>query len=140
MIGFKGVIKIDGFSIVFLIFEGVVIKFCDIYFDVDVMVGESGMGGGFNKFKVGEMDILDVFCLIKKGEFDECKGNEIKFIELLIVYDGLIIVVYFDNDFVNQLMVDDFKKIFCSDMVVEIWKDVNEVWLVEKIDIYVLGI
>jgi len=122
-----GKIKIDGSSTVFPISERAAEAFSKTYPNVNVTVGFVGTGGGFKLFTKGELDISDASRPITSEEFAECEKNGIKFLELPIAYDGLTVAVHPKNDWVEQLTVDELKKIYL-DGGAQKWKDVNPAW------------
>ena len=112
---------------------------------VTVPVGISGTGGGFKRFTKGETDISDASRPIKYTEFEKCKANEVSFIEIPVAYDGLTIAVGISNDFVEELTVDQLKKIFLADkkdgsfVNAKTWKDLNADWPATEIKIFSPG-
>ena len=107
--------------------------------NVEVTVGLSGTGGGFKKFMAGSTDISDASRPVKGSEIALGKENNIEFIELPVAYDGLSIVVNPANDFVDQLTVDQLKKIFLVDQAAKTWQEVNPEWPEEEIKLFIPG-
>ena len=134
-----GKIDIDGSSTVYPITEAAAAAFKKIYPNVNVTVGKSGTGGGFKRFTVGETDISDASRPIKSKELKGCKTNSVSFIEIPIAYDGLTVVVRKDNDFVNELTIDQLKSIFLSDKAAKTWKAINPQWPDKPIKIHAPG-
>jgi phosphate transport system substrate-binding protein len=135
----SGSIKIDGSSTVYPITEAVAEEFKKVAPKVRVTVGISGTGGGFKKFTVGETDISDASRPIKKTEHELAAQNKIEYIELPVAYDGLSIVVNKANKWVDQLTVDEIKKIFLDGSTVKTWKDVRADWPARPIKLYAPG-
>jgi len=141
----EGTINIDGSSTVAPITIAADAGFRKIAPKVKVPVGISGTGGGFKRFTKGETDISDASRPIKYKEFQQCKANNVSFIEIPVAYDGLTIAVGKDNDFVEQLTVDDLKKIFLADkkdgsfVNAKTWKDLNDAWPATKIKMFSPG-
>ncbi len=135
----RGSIKIDGSSTVYPITEAVAEEFAEVCPRVRVTVGISGTGGGFKRFSVGETDISDASRPIKSKEYDKAVENGVDFIEIPVAYDGLSIVVNKSNHWVDQLTVDDLKKIFLDGSPVKTWKDVRSSWPAVPIAIYSPG-
>ena len=102
-------IKIDGSSTVFPITEAVAEDFQAANRGVNVTVGISGTGGGFEKFCNGETDISNASRPIKQAEIDKCKAASIDFIELPIAYDALTIVVNPKNTWASTLTTAELK-------------------------------
>lgn len=134
----EGRVVIDGSSTVAPISEAAAEAFEQEYPNVRVTVATSGTGGGFERFTQGEIDISDASRPIKASEFEACKENGIAFVELPIAYDGLSIVVNTDS-FVEELTIDDLKKIFLAEGGAKTWKDVRSEWPDDEIKIYAPG-
>lgn len=126
--GLSGKVEIDGSSTVYPISEGIAESFEKDNPGIKVTVGQSGTGGGFKRFTKNEIDISDASRPIKAEEHQACEENKVEYIELPIAYDGLTIVVNKENDFVEQLAVDDLKKIYLANSAAKTWKDVNPAW------------
>ena len=75
----SGSVTIDGSSTVAPLSEAAATLFRDIEPGVNVTVGTSGTGGGFEKFCAGETDISDASRPIKPEEADICEANGIEF-------------------------------------------------------------
>lgn len=136
------VIKIDGSSTVFPITEAVSEEFQTAQKGkVKVTVGISGTGGGFKKFCRGETDIQNASRPIQgptadskaKGEPSEleaCAKSGVKFIELPVAFDSMAIVVHPGNDWINEITVDELKKMWEPEAQGKImtWDQVNPKW------------
>lgn len=135
----SGDIIIDGSSTVFPITEAVTEEFRKLYPDVNIPIGVSGTGGGFKKFVVGETDINDASRPIKDSEAADAKANGIEYVEFMIAYDGLSVLVNKENTFVNDLTVEELNAIWKPDSTVKTWKDVRPEWPDEAIKLYGAG-
>ncbi len=124
----QGKISIDGSSTVFPISEAAASQFQKQYPNVNVSVGESGTGGGFKRFVKGETDISDASRPIAADEIEAAAKSSVKYIELPIAYDGLTIVVHPKNDWVDQLTIDEIKKIYLADGAATKWSEVRAGW------------
>lgn len=124
----QGKITIDGSSTVFPISEAAASQFQKQYPNVSVSVGESGTGGGFKRFVKGETDISDASRPITADEIKAAGEHSVKYIELPIAYDGLTIVVHPKNDWVDQLTIDEIKKIYLADGAATKWSEVRAGW------------
>jgi phosphate transport system substrate-binding protein len=106
--------------------------------NINVTVGISGTGGGFKKFCNGETQISDASRPIKKSEIEKCAEKKIEYIELPVAYDGLSVVVSRQNDFAQDITVEELKKAF-GDTSVKTWKDIRASWPAEPVKIYSPG-
>jgi phosphate transport system substrate-binding protein len=136
------VIKIDGSSTVFPITEAVAEEFqIEKRGKVRVTVGISGTGGGFKKFCRGEIDIQDASRPILTAEMEACRAAGIKYYELPIAYDALTVAVSPKNTWVNQLTVDELKKMWepAAQGKVTRWNQINPKWPNEELVLFGAG-
>lgn len=103
---------------------------------VQVTVGLSGTGGGFERFCAGETDINNASRPIKDAERDECIVNDVRFLELPVAYDGISIVVHPDNTWVDCLTVEELRRIWEPGSTVESWAEVREGFPDEPLRLY----
>ncbi|OLN23367.1 phosphate-binding protein [Domibacillus antri] len=135
----QGQIAIDGSSTVFPIMEAVSEEFMMEQPDVQVTVGLSGTGGGFEKFIAGETQMSNASRPIKEEEAAALKEAGVEFTEFQLAYDGLSVVVNKDNDWVDQLTVDELKKMWVDNGTAVKWSDIREGWPEEEIKFYSPG-
>lgn len=121
----SGAVVIDGSSTVAPNTEVAAELFGDEHPGVNVSVGVSGTGGGFEKFCNGETDISEASRKIKDEEAERCAANGIEFVELGIANDGLAVVVHPDNDFAQCLTVDEISSMWRAESPVTNWADVR---------------
>ncbi len=121
----SGAIVIDGSSTVAPNTEVAAELFQEVQPDVQVSVGVSGTGGGFEKFCNGETDISEASRQIKDDEVAACEANGIEFVELGIANDGLAVVVNADNDWATCLTVDEISSMWRAEGAVTNWADVR---------------
>jgi len=89
----SGSISIDGSSTVFPFAQAAAELFNEENPDVKVTVGQSGTGGGFEKFCAGETDISDASRPIKDDEeVPICEKNGVNFGEIQVANDGIAVV------------------------------------------------
>ena len=126
----EDVIKIDGSSTVYPVTEAVAEEFQKENPGARVTVGISGTGGGFKKFVRGEIDISDASRPILAKEMEEAKKNGIEYFELPVAFDALTVMVNPQNNWVQQMTVDELKRIWQPDAQGKVmtWKQVNPAW------------
>jgi len=134
--GFSGTIEGDGSSTVFPISEAVAEEFRKVEPEVDVVVGISGTGGGFEKFCNGETDFNDASRAIKDEERQTCAENGIEPVEFQVAFDGLSVMANPGNDFADCLTVDELKSIWEPGSSVDSWNDVRPEWPEEPMTLY----
>jgi phosphate transport system substrate-binding protein len=123
-------VRVDGSSTVFPVTEAVAEEFQNLKKGkIRVTVGISGTGGGFKKFCRGEIDIQDASRPILKEEMEACKASGIKYFELPIAFDAMVIAVNPANTLTN-INVDDLKKMWepGAQGKITTWKQVNPAW------------
>jgi phosphate transport system substrate-binding protein len=140
--GLQGEVKVDGSSTVYPITEAVAEEFRIDHPDVKVTVGVSGTGGGFQKFSRGETDINNASRPIKEQEASDARSNNINYVELKVAYDGLVVVVNKENTWVNDISVEELKKIWEPGAQEKItrWNQVNPEWPNEELHLYGPGV
>lgn len=125
--GLTGNIAIDGSSTVAPLSEAAADMFRDVEPGINVTVATSGTGGGFKSFCAGETDISDASRLIKDEEAATCKTAGIEFTKIVIANDGLSVVVNPENDWADELTVEQLNTIWApeSEGVVTNWNQVD---------------
>ncbi len=107
----SGPVAIDGSSTVYPFAQAAAEGFQSENPDAKVTVGESGTGGGFEKFCAGETDISDASREIdSEEEVPVCKKNGVSYAQIQVANDGIAIVTNPDlkitcltTDQLNQL-------------------------------------
>jgi phosphate transport system substrate-binding protein len=92
---------------------------------VNVTVGTSGTGGGFEKFCAGETDISNASRAIEEDEVAACETEGITFEEFGIANDALTIVVNPENDWATDLTVEQLAAIWGPGSTVNNWNQVD---------------
>lgn len=132
----SGSVKIDGSSTVFPISQAMAEEFMKQNPGVNVTVSESGTGGGFKKWANGETDINDASRKIKDEEKTNAASKQINPVELPVAFDGISIVVNKQNTWVQDITLDELKKIWEPNSTVKLWSDVRPEWPKEPIKLY----
>jgi len=92
---------------------------------VDVTVGISGTGGGFERFCRGETDLSNASRPIEEDEQALCADAGIEYLEFQVANDALTNVVNKDNDWVTCLTVEQLKAIWEPGAKVKSWDQVD---------------
>jgi phosphate transport system substrate-binding protein len=134
----SGNIRIDGSSTVFPFAQAAAELFSEEQPNVKVTVGESGTGGGFEKFCAGETDISDASRPIKADDDKEgkaCDTAGIKYGEVQIANDGIAVVTNKDLK-VDCLTTDELKKLWNKGSKVQNLSDVKSGLPSTKLSLY----
>jgi phosphate transport system substrate-binding protein len=115
----SGAIKIDGSSTVFPFVQAAAELFNEDHPSVRITVGESGTGGGFEKFCAGETDISDASRPIKDDEeAPVCKKNGVAYSEVQVANDGIAVVTNKGLE-ADCLTTDQLKRLWNKDSKIE---------------------
>ena len=103
---------------------------------VQVTVGVSGTGGGFERFCRGETDLSNASRPIKDEEAAACKAKGIEYVEFQVANDALTVVVNKDNDWATCLTTEQLKKIWGPGSKVNKWNQVDSSFPDEKLSLF----
>jgi phosphate transport system substrate-binding protein len=134
--GASGTITIDGSSTVGPFATRAAEDFRGENSDVQVTVGISGTGGGFERFCAGETDISDASRPIDDEEAAMCEENGVEYTELRVATDALTNIVNSANDWATCLTVDQLKAIWGPDSNVSNWNQVDPSFPDEPLKLY----
>jgi len=137
-----GKVAVDGSSTVYPMSDAAAEFIMQENDGIDVTVGSSGTGGGFEKFCAGETDISDASRPIKTDPADEeatvCEKNGIEYTELLVATDALTVVVNPELA-VDCLTVDQLVELFSPGSKITNWKQLDPSFPDEKVSFYFPG-
>jgi phosphate transport system substrate-binding protein len=121
----SGTITVDGSSTVFPYVQAAAELFQEEQPNVQITVGQSGTGGGFEKFCAGETDISNASRPIKDDEeVPVCEKNGVGFGEVQVTNDGLSVVT-------NKALAVDC---LTTDQLKELWNEGSKVKALSDID------
>jgi phosphate transport system substrate-binding protein len=103
--------------------------------DVQVTVGESGTGGGFEAFCAGETDISDASRPIEEDEIAACEENGVEFTELQVATDALTMVVHPDLA-VDCLTVDQIVDLWGPNATATNWNEIDPSFPDQEISLF----
>ena len=122
----SGSINLDGSSTVAPLSEAAAELFNDENSGVNVNVGTSGTGGGFEAFCRGETDISNASRQIDEEETASCEEGGVEFEEVAVANDALTVVLNPENDFAQCLTVDEVASIWGPENTVNNWSQVRQ--------------
>src|SRR5918999_755426 len=137
----SGTIAIDGSSTVYPITEVIAENFSNTYPNVQVTVGVSGTGGGFERFNVGELDINDASRPIDDEEKNTAATNNVRWMEIPIGLEGLTIVVHPDNNMIPNdcISLEELSEMWLPNRTMISWSDLNSTNPDQEIRLYGAG-
>jgi phosphate transport system substrate-binding protein len=121
----SGSIKLDGSSTVFPFAQAGAETFQQDNPDVKISVGESGTGGGFEKFCAGETDISNASRPIDaEKEVPACEKKGVAYSEVQVANDGIAIVTNKDLK-IDCMTVDQLKALWNSTSKVKNYRQID---------------
>ena len=120
----SGSIRIDGSSTVAPLTQAMAEGFNEENPDVDVTVGTSGTGGGFEKFCAGETDANDASEAIGDEEIAACQEGGVEYAELQIANDALTVVTNPENP-VSCMTVEQLRSVWEPKSNVNSWSQIQ---------------
>lgn len=130
----EGTVKGNGSSTVAPIIEKLNEDFSSQYNNVTLENVTSGTGDGFKQFIAGSTDFSNASRPIKDEEKQQLEDKNIDYTEFEVAQDGLTVAVNKENDFVDELTLDDLKSIYSGEATK--WSDVNSDWPDEEIQAF----
>ncbi|HET8658350.1 MAG TPA: PstS family phosphate ABC transporter substrate-binding protein [Micromonosporaceae bacterium] len=134
--GLAGSVLVDGSSTVAPLSKAA----ADIYREeepkVNITVGTSGTGGGFEKFCKGETDVSNASRPIKDSEKAACAAANIGYTELVVANDALTVVVNKANTWAECLTTAQLKKVWDQGSKVRSWKEVDPSFPDQRLDLF----
>ncbi len=128
---YHGDIITAGSSTVFPLSERMAERFQDEGFTGQITVDSIGSGAGFERFCVaGETDISNASRAIKPSEVESCHKIGRDPIEFRVGTDALAVVVAKDNDFIDNLTLEELALAFST---AQTWHDIRPEWPDEPI-------
>jgi phosphate transport system substrate-binding protein len=121
----SGDILIDGSSTVAPLSSAAAEAFAAENSGVNITVGTSGTGGGFERFCAGETDISDASRAIAEDEVAACEDAGVTYQELRVASDGITIVTGANVDVgSDNITIDQLKAIWSPDSTIDNWADI----------------
>jgi phosphate transport system substrate-binding protein len=132
----SGAVVIDGSSTVEPLSSAAAELFMGENPDVNVTVGTSGTGGGFEKFCAGETDISNASRPISEEEKAKCAQNGVEFTQLTVANDAISVVVNPQNNWATCLTVEQLKAMWEPNSQVKTWNQVDPAFPNEPLQLF----
>ena len=105
-------------------------------YDFDTDIDAVGSTDGFEVFCAGDADINDASVSIPADYQKACADAGVDFIELPIALDAITLVKHRDNDWAQDLSIQQLHDIWAKDSSVTKWSDIDPSWPDEEITLY----
>ena len=137
----SGEIRVDGSSTVAPLSAAAGELFTEGESAVNVSVGTSGTGGGFQKFCAGETDISNASRPIKDEEAALCAEAGIEFTEIIAANDALTVVINKANTWATCLTVEELNKMWAPEAegTITNWSQIRAGFPDVELDLYGAG-
>jgi len=132
-----GDIVTAGSSTVFPLAEKLAERFREDGYTGNITVDSIGSGAGIERFcDAAESDIANASRAIEDEEVELCRSNGREPVEFRVGTDALAVVVSAENDFVDNLTLDQVRAVFSTATT---WADVDPAWPAEPIQRFIPG-
>ncbi len=135
----EGQIVVDGSNTVLPHGAAVAIEFMWRNNRVSIPVRGSGTGAGFQRFCAGETAIQNASRVILPDEEEACSANDVDWVELQALLDGIAIMANPENDWVEEdggLTVEELRAIWERGSTISTWADIRPEWPDEELVLY----
>jgi phosphate transport system substrate-binding protein len=132
----SGRIEADGSSTVGPLTTAAAERFQRDNSGVQITVGISGTGGGFERFCAGETDISNASRQIDEDEVQACESEGVEYTEIRVATDALTVVANRENDWATCLTVDQLKQIWQPGSKVDNWNQVDPAFPDEDLKLF----
>ncbi|MCU4754332.1 PstS family phosphate ABC transporter substrate-binding protein [Halobacteria archaeon AArc-curdl1] len=126
--GLSGTIDASGSNTVAPITAWAGENFEEAYPDTLVDVAPEGTGAGFQEFCRQNSDVQSASRMITDDEVDLCSENDVNYGFLEVGLDGLAVVKNSENDWVEDITLDELKRVWEFESDVQTWSDIRPEW------------
>ena len=134
--GLSGSIQASGSNTVAPITQIAAEDFEAEYSGVAVAVEPEGTGAGFQEFCRANSAVQSASRLILDEEVELCEENDVEYTNYTVGQDGLAVGVHGDNDWCEEITLDELNRIWDFESDVEQWSDVRDEWPDEDIALH----
>ena len=134
--GLSGTIQASGSNTVAPISQVAAEDFEIEYSDVQVNVEPEGTGAGFQEFCRANSAFQSASRAITDEEIEICGDHDVEYSSYTVGQDTLAVGVHEDNDWCDQITLDELREIWEFESTVEQWSDVRSEWPDEDIALH----
>jgi phosphate transport system substrate-binding protein len=106
------------------------------YEGVSVAVNPEGTGAGFSDFATGGSDIQSASRDILDEEAEEAEANDVEYSRYEIGWDGLAVVKNAENDWMEEVTLDELNAVWEFESEIERWSDLDDEYPDEEIALW----
>ncbi len=119
---------IDGSTAVFPVANQLAQKFMSQHPGLRIAVGNSGTEKGLESLCQGNLDIANASRPIQKIEIEQCDQNGIEYVEIPFAFDGIVVAINSNNNWVNCLTPQELGNIWeaRTDQSIQNWKQIKK--------------
>jgi phosphate transport system substrate-binding protein len=135
-------IRVDGSSTVFVMSEAIAEEFAKAGNRTRITVGQSGTGGGFQKFCRGETDINAASRPVSHAEIAACRTAGVTFFEIPVAYDGIAVVANPKASWITDITVAELKRLWAPEAQGKVmrWSQVRAGWPDREVHLFGAGV
>jgi phosphate binding protein len=133
----QGDVIIAGSSTVYPLTQRMADNFKQEGYAGQMTIDSIGSGAGLERFCKGEIDIANASRAINDEEIATCQAAGIDPIEFRVGTDALTVVVSQQNDFVENLTLEQLARIYSGEA--KTWQEVDSAWPAEQIQLFSPG-
>ncbi|GAB3034441.1 PstS family phosphate ABC transporter substrate-binding protein [Natronobiforma cellulositropha] len=131
--GISGTITATGSNTVAPITDRAGETFMDEYPDASVDVDPQGTGAGFSEFVQGNSDVQSASRMISEEERADAEANGVGWDYFEVGTDGLAVVKNAENDWLEEITLDELKAVWEFESDIELWSDIRDEYPDEEI-------
>ncbi|MEM4780547.1 MAG: substrate-binding domain-containing protein [Halalkalicoccus sp.] len=103
---------------------------------VSVAVNPEGTGAGFQDFATGGSDIQSSSREILDEEAELAEENGVEYSHYEIGWDGLAVVKHADNDWMDEISLDELHEVWRFESDITTWSDIDDDYPDEEIELW----
>ncbi len=111
-------------------------NFANEFPDVLVDVDPQGTGAGFQEFCRANSAVQSASREITEDEIELCEDEAVEYDFLEVGLDGLAIVKNSENDWMDNITLDELRRVWEFESDVETWSDIRDEWPDEEIALH----
>ena len=131
-------VLIDGSRIISPLSDRIATKYVSNHPNVRIVVGQSGTDEGIKKLCNGEIDIANASRPLSLSEIELCSANGIEYVEVPFAFDGIVIAVNPQNDWLDCIRLEELSKIwgYRHNKALENWNQISALYPHQSLQLF----